>query len=165
LDNIATPGLDVKDMFYKVGREVNAATGGRQRPEISVSMYEQYALAPAAATQTVTAPGGNTSVSEVALAWAAVQNSLSIRALDEFLQQYGNTPIYGALARDRRKELTKRQAMQPARPAPGQQTAAAAPPVKPVAPADTPCSALVTVSFPSRCRAADGRAGARAEAQ
>jgi formylglycine-generating enzyme required for sulfatase activity len=47
LHNIATPGLDVTDMFRKVGREVDAATGGRQRPEISISMYEQYALAPA----------------------------------------------------------------------------------------------------------------------
>jgi uncharacterized caspase-like protein len=45
LNNIAAPGLDVKDMFYKVGRDVIAATGGKQRPEISISMYEQYALA------------------------------------------------------------------------------------------------------------------------
>ena len=46
LSNIATPGLDVTDMLRKVGREVDAATGGRQRPEISISMYEQYALVP-----------------------------------------------------------------------------------------------------------------------
>jgi uncharacterized caspase-like protein len=49
LDNIATPGVDVTDMFRKVGRKVDAATGGKQRPEISNSMYEQYALAPAPA--------------------------------------------------------------------------------------------------------------------
>jgi hypothetical protein len=30
LHNIAAPGLDVKDMFFKVGSEVDAATGGRQ---------------------------------------------------------------------------------------------------------------------------------------
>jgi uncharacterized caspase-like protein len=50
LKNIATPGLDVKDMFFKVGRDVVEATGGRQRPEISVSFYDQYVLAPAAET-------------------------------------------------------------------------------------------------------------------
>jgi uncharacterized caspase-like protein len=44
LNNIATPGLDVKDLFFKVGRDVVVATGGRQRPEISISMYDQYAL-------------------------------------------------------------------------------------------------------------------------
>jgi hypothetical protein len=35
-------------MFYKVGSEVDAATGGKQRPEISVSIYERYALVPPA---------------------------------------------------------------------------------------------------------------------
>jgi formylglycine-generating enzyme required for sulfatase activity len=60
LNNIATPGLDVTDMFRKVGREVDAATGGKQRPEISISMYEQYALASAAPKQAETAaPGGS----------------------------------------------------------------------------------------------------------
>ena len=40
LNNIATPGLDVKEMFFKVGSEVEVTTQGRQRPEISVSFYE-----------------------------------------------------------------------------------------------------------------------------
>jgi uncharacterized caspase-like protein len=55
LNNIATPGLDVTDLFRKVGREVYVATGGRQRPEISISMYDEYALVPAA-TRPETAP-------------------------------------------------------------------------------------------------------------
>jgi formylglycine-generating enzyme required for sulfatase activity len=50
LHNIATPGLDVKDLFFKVGQEVVAATGRKQRPEISISMYEPYALVPAASS-------------------------------------------------------------------------------------------------------------------
>jgi uncharacterized caspase-like protein len=40
LSNIATPGLDVKDLFFAVGRDVIAATKGEQRPEISVSFYD-----------------------------------------------------------------------------------------------------------------------------
>lgn len=51
LHNIATPGLDVKDVFFNIGHDVVTATAGRQRPEISVSIYERYALVP-------TAPGG-----------------------------------------------------------------------------------------------------------
>jgi hypothetical protein len=51
LNNIAAPGIDVKDVFFNVGRDVVAATGGRQRPEISVSMYERYSLVPAAAQE------------------------------------------------------------------------------------------------------------------
>ncbi len=46
LRNIATPGLDVTAMFVKVGREVIAATDNKQRPEISISMYEPYMLVP-----------------------------------------------------------------------------------------------------------------------
>jgi uncharacterized caspase-like protein len=48
LHHIATPGLDVKELFFNVGREVVAATGETQRPEISVSLYDEYALVPAA---------------------------------------------------------------------------------------------------------------------
>jgi hypothetical protein len=49
LNHIATPGLDVKDLFFRVGRDVIAATKGAQRPEISVSFYDSYALVPTAA--------------------------------------------------------------------------------------------------------------------
>jgi uncharacterized caspase-like protein len=49
LHNIATPGLDVKELFFRVGQEVVIATDNRQRPEISISLYESYALVPAPA--------------------------------------------------------------------------------------------------------------------
>lgn len=39
---IGTPNLDVKDMLFRVARDVIAKTGGRQRPEISVSLYDEY---------------------------------------------------------------------------------------------------------------------------
>ncbi len=48
VNNITTPGLDVTDMLRKVRRDVIAATAGKQRPEIVISTYVQYALAPAA---------------------------------------------------------------------------------------------------------------------
>jgi uncharacterized protein YecT (DUF1311 family) len=82
LNNIATPGLDVKEMFFKVGSEVDAATGGKQRPEISISMYGQYALARAAGTgRTTAAPPLATErpVSEVAQAFAMVEYTTSFK--------------------------------------------------------------------------------------
>jgi formylglycine-generating enzyme required for sulfatase activity len=97
--NIATPGVDVKDMFFKIGSDVIAATGGRQRPEISISMYERYALVPG------TAPGG--AASEAAQAWGIIQNTTSLAVLDDFIRQFGNAPIYGSMARARREELAK----------------------------------------------------------
>ena len=60
LNNIATPGLDVKDLFFKVGKEVKDSTKGGQRPEISVSFYDSYTLVPAgpatAATPSIASP-------------------------------------------------------------------------------------------------------------
>jgi formylglycine-generating enzyme required for sulfatase activity/uncharacterized caspase-like protein len=163
LDNIATPGLDVKDMFYKVGHEVNAATGGKQRPEISVSMYEPYALAPAAAKPETakpveTAPPvASASVSGAAQTWGIIQNTTSLAVLDDFIRQFGNAPVYGSMARARREELAKEQvkepAKEPARPADGAQMAAVTPPVKPAVPAGDPCGGAVTASFPSGCAA------------
>jgi formylglycine-generating enzyme required for sulfatase activity len=117
LNNIATPGLDVKDMFYKVGREVNAATGGSQRPEISISMYEQYALAAGmpATPPALPAPAppvlpANAPVSGVAQAWGVVQNTTSLAVLDDFIRQFGNAPVYGSMARARREEVAREQA-------------------------------------------------------
>jgi formylglycine-generating enzyme required for sulfatase activity/uncharacterized caspase-like protein len=150
LNNIATPGLDVKDMFYKVGSEVDAATGGRQRPEISISMYANYALAPAAGpaapnAAVATPPGGGPAVPDVTQAWAAAQNTTSLAVLDEFIRQYGGTPVYGALARARREELAdKEQAKEQAK-----NQVAVVVPARPDG-AD-PCGGPVTVSFPSRC--------------
>jgi uncharacterized caspase-like protein len=46
LNNIATPGLDVKDLFFKVGQEVMTSTKGAQQPEISISFYDSYTLVP-----------------------------------------------------------------------------------------------------------------------
>ncbi len=102
--NIATPGLDVKEMFFKVGSDVSAATRGRQRPEISISMFDRYALAPFAATPP---PAGSALVAEAAQAWEAVKTSPSIEVIDAFLRQYEHVPVYGELARARRTELTK----------------------------------------------------------
>jgi formylglycine-generating enzyme required for sulfatase activity/uncharacterized caspase-like protein len=104
--NIATPGLDVTDMFRKVGREVDAATGGRQRPEISISMYEQYVLAPSAAAGP---SGGSAAVSEAERTWGIVQNTTSVAVLDDYISRFGDVPIYGNLARAKREELAKSQ--------------------------------------------------------
>jgi formylglycine-generating enzyme required for sulfatase activity/uncharacterized caspase-like protein len=135
LKNIATPGLDVKDMFFKVGGDVNAATGGRQQPEISVSMFGQYVLTPGA-VPAETAPGGaGAAVSEAALVWETVKSSPDIAAVDAFLQRYGHVPVYGDLARSRRSTLArdtqKAPGEGPPRQPPGDQIAMAVEPPRP----------------------------------
>jgi formylglycine-generating enzyme required for sulfatase activity/uncharacterized caspase-like protein len=122
LHNIATPGLDVKDMFYRVGRDVIAATDGKQRPEISVSMYDQYALTPGGkeSKPAETPPPGGAVISEAALVWETVKSSPDVAAIDAFLARYGNVPVYGDLARARRGELARNAPKEPARKPPRQ---------------------------------------------
>jgi formylglycine-generating enzyme required for sulfatase activity len=120
LHNIATPGLDVKDVFFNVGRDVLAATGGRQRPEISVSVFEHYALVPPAAGTGGTAPpGAGAAVSEAAAVWKDIQNTASVAVLDDFLRHYGDVPVYGSLARTKREELARLAAPPPVMPPAG----------------------------------------------
>ncbi len=125
LHNIATPGLDVTEMFRQVGRDVDAATGGKQRPEISISMYDRYALAPSGGppsiepppaggqTTTVTPPPGSALFSEAAQVWATVKNTTDIADIDRFLQHYRAVPFYGDEARTRRAELQKLASLTP----------------------------------------------------
>ena len=119
LDHIGTPGLDVKELFFRVGSQVIANTRGAQRPEISVSFYDSYTLVPA---RPAPAPTNAPSPNDVAAqAWAATKDTRSQSILEEFIRQFGTTP-YGAMARARLEELKKSQ------------VAAAAPPVAPVVP-------------------------------
>ena len=107
LNHIATPGLDVKELFFRVGSEVIARTKGRQRPEISVSFYDSYALVP----PSVVAPGTSVAVSpqeQAEHAWAATKDTTSRAVLQDFIRQFADTP-YGSMARARLDELNKSQ--------------------------------------------------------
>ena len=136
LNDLPTPGLDVKEMLADVGRKVEVATSGRQRPEISVSMPTRYVLAPAAVRPVEAAPPG--AASEAAEVWATVQNTTSLMVLDEFIRQFDDVPAYAALARARRQELARTAAREPSReplreqPSGPQQAAVAVDPMRPV---------------------------------
>jgi formylglycine-generating enzyme required for sulfatase activity len=178
LSNIATPGLDVKDMFYKVGRDVLAATHGRQRPEISISMYDQYVLAPGSGGAPWPAAGN---VADE-MAWSIVRDTGSIEQLRRFIAQFPSSQRRReAEERIKRLEQTGTTAALATGPAdepngaaqasaalphssappppvmpvaePPKQMVAVAPPVTPAVPAD-PCSGPVTAaSLPSLCGA------------
>jgi formylglycine-generating enzyme required for sulfatase activity len=131
LNNIVTPGLDVKDLFFKVGREVIETTKGGQRPEVSVSFYDSYSLVPAASigppppsTPTTTAPS---ITREAERAWPLVKDTTNQAILEEYIKRYGET-FYAALARARIDEL--KAGAGKAQP----QVAVVAPPIQPARP-------------------------------
>ncbi len=127
LDNIATPGLDVKDLFFRVGNEVITKTKGEQRPEISVSFYDSYALvtgssAPAAPVNTpVSAPVSiPIGPSPDQAAWDFIKDTDSVEILKHFIFQFPNSP-HRSEAEQRIKKIasipTNNNESRPARPA------------------------------------------------
>src|SRR5262249_44400824 len=116
-DNIATPGLDVKELFFRVGSEVIAKTNGKQRPEISMSFYETYSLVPStnlstAASIQAAGPIPPLRHDDAAQAWAVTKDTTSIAVLAEFIRVYGDT-VYGGMARARLGELQRATAAGP----------------------------------------------------
>jgi uncharacterized caspase-like protein len=104
LKHIATPGVEAGTLFRRVAQEVNQATGGKQLPELSVSLLgEFYFAGQGAQTPAMPAPSAT---SEAGQAWAAVRETTSIAVLEDFVRRYGDT-IYGTMARARMEELRK----------------------------------------------------------
>jgi hypothetical protein len=137
LKHIATAGIEAGTLFRRVAQDVNESTGGKQLPELSVSLLGEFYFA----GQGAGSPTGAAQppADQAAQAWATTQNTTSVAVLEDFVRQFGST-VYGSMARARLEELRRAQvggvaAFLP-QPAPNQQ-AAVAPPAQP-APAPTP---------------------------
>jgi uncharacterized caspase-like protein len=130
LNNVETPGIDLRLMMLRVQDDVDNLTDHRQRPEVSNSIVGEFKLKPAVLQQDgaqafkPAAPYQDGSVSpgkpgasqqdpgpnaEAVQAWKATKDTTSIAVLDDFIRQFGNTP-YGSMARARREELRNSQA-------------------------------------------------------
>jgi formylglycine-generating enzyme required for sulfatase activity len=115
---LTKPGLDLRDLAYEVREEVAriAATAGHdQRPasyDETIGGRIYLAGPPPAGGQVirpVSPPGG-----DAAQAWRDIQGTASLAVLDDFIRRFGDAPIYGPRARERRDELKQT----PAQPQP-----------------------------------------------
>jgi Caspase domain len=68
------PGLEIGTMFRRVARDVNDSTGGRQRPETSISLLSEYYL--------------NQSDRKI---WEEMRETADIPQILEFLRRYPNS--------------------------------------------------------------------------
>jgi phosphate transport system substrate-binding protein len=149
LHNVGTPDIDVRQMFFRIQDEVDQTTGGRQRPELSISLVGEFKLKVAIASADKPqipgpAPSGGAPASaptEVERAWAAVKDTTSVAVLEAFVRRFGDG-FYGDIARARLEELRTHQMA--ALPPPA--AAAPAPPSS-ASVAPTPSSAPVA-TFP-----------------
>ena len=107
LKHLPTPGLDVKAMLFKTAQDVVVATKGGQRPEVQVSLYQDYALIPASA------PGGGPPVATLAPAgpgeeaqfWQTLRLRVTSDGLEDYLAKVDRKVFPGAFAALAREEL------------------------------------------------------------
>jgi hypothetical protein len=110
LKHIATPGIEAATLFRRVAQEVNQATGGKQLPELSVSLLGEFYFAGQGAgsiASPVPAPPN-----EAERVWTVVKDTSSVAVLEDFIRRFGDS-IYGTLARVRIDELKKAAALPP----------------------------------------------------
>jgi hypothetical protein len=152
LNNLSAPGLDVKEMFYKTAREVLSKTKGRQRPEISISFYDSYALVPPTLVPTshappTLAPPPPPGADETA--WNFAQTSREPKVIEAFIAQFP-TSLIRTKAEALLQEL-KLAALPPSAALPNPSAPATAPPVtSTVTPLPAPMVASPPPSAPSK---------------
>jgi formylglycine-generating enzyme required for sulfatase activity len=95
-ESMRRPGLGLFDLFNEIGLSVKRATGGRQQPWVSSS--------PIAVGFYFGGPP--TPVSEAERTWKFVQYTASLDAIDDYIRRFGDSQVYGPLARARREQLT-----------------------------------------------------------
>jgi len=108
LHNLATPNLDLRQMLFNVQDEVDRLTGGKQRPELSISLVGQYKLKPATDVAANKEAVATPPVDPAAQAWVVTRDTTSQAVLEDFIRQFGNS-VYGSMARARLEELKKTQ--------------------------------------------------------
>lgn len=100
LDNIATPGLDVRLMLGRVRQEVVIATGGQQVPWVEEALLGEHVIS----RETVTAAPSD-SVAEEVRRWRLIAGSASPPAFETYLADYPEG-MFVDMAEERIRMLT-----------------------------------------------------------
>jgi hypothetical protein len=78
LKEIEAPGIEIATLFRRVAIDVNQATGGRQLPELSISMAGEFYL--------------NSRATDMQ-AWVKLRGSSDRQQLSDFMTQYPDSPL------------------------------------------------------------------------
>jgi hypothetical protein len=78
LKEIEAPGIEIATLFRRVAIDVNQATGGRQLPELSISMAGEFYL--------------NSRATDMQ-AWVKLRGSNDRQQLNDFITQYPDSPL------------------------------------------------------------------------
>jgi formylglycine-generating enzyme required for sulfatase activity len=135
LNNLETPGLDIRFLFASVRDDVMASTRGEQQP----FMYQSLSRASIYFKPPVAGAAPPAIITDEVL-WSAIRDSTVAALFEDFVRRYPASR-HAAEASARLEELTKSQ------------VAVVAPPVAPppaAPPASGPCGGTVSVSLAAR---------------
>jgi formylglycine-generating enzyme required for sulfatase activity len=98
VESIRRPGVGLFDTFNEIGLSVQQATKGEQQPWVSNSpIAGQFYFA-----------GLPVGAADAAPVWRDIQGTTNLAVLDDFIERFGDVPIYGPRARERREEVAKK---------------------------------------------------------
>jgi Caspase domain len=110
LKNIKTPGLEIQQLMTRVKGDVYAATKETQEPWHNSSLRTEVFLvapnAPDPVDQKQSMPGAP-SDADVLSEWNAIKDSKSASVFDAFIATHADSPVFKALAEDRKKDLDR----------------------------------------------------------
>jgi Caspase domain len=110
LKNMPIPGLEIQQMMTRVKADVFSETKESQEPWHNSSLRSDVYLAvsnpPDPVDQKQSMPGAPTEA-DVLSEWNAIKDSKSTSVFDAFIATHGDSPVFKALAVDRKNNLEK----------------------------------------------------------
>ncbi|GLS19249.1 hypothetical protein GCM10007874_22660 [Labrys miyagiensis] len=113
LDKLPTPGENITAMLEDVARSVIDLTGGKQKPELVVDLFDKFQLVESTEPAPPPVAATDARIAEAALVWPSLASSNDAALLRAFKLHYAGT-VFEEMASARLAELASNDVKEPA---------------------------------------------------